>query len=781
MAGDAALSRLPPGSVFVGREWELTQLRAALSVTQSGRGQLFVVSGEAGIGKTRLVGKLADLAENEQARVLWGRCWEGQEAPAFWPWIQIFRNMIRNPDSYPGGIVGQSLPDLAQLIPELGGSLAPEGEALHYPPSDQARFRLFDAATMSIRTAAESRPLVLIMEDLHEADRSSLLLLEFLARQLSDIPLLVLATSREPEAYLHTAVRDTIGTIAGSGHMMSLVGLRRDEINEFLGQGFDILLTEESLSAVQEGTGGNPLFLDELARRFVAEQRLREVPGGGLEVPEGLKAPIRSRLASLSADAQALVALASVVGREFSFELLVAASGLTRDTVRTTLGRLSAARFVDPADFGLGPYRFAHALVRETIYQDLPAQQRWQLHRRIGQAIETLHQVDSAGYLDHLAHHFSEAAALGELDRAIEYSRQAGKRAARQLGYDEAIRHYRRALELAQADQPAAPKPFDLLLALGDAQWWAGQVCQASETFQAAAALARELKDPHRLAEAALRVGEVGYGGAYVQAWAFDPVRVALLDEALDAIGEQESLLKVRVLARLSTTLYFSPFDSASRRDSLARASVELARRLGDGSTLAYALNARHLAVWGPDNVEERLILSAEIVELAHQAGDVSMELIGHVWCLADQLETGDVPGADREIEAYEALARRVGYPHFIAYAFMFRAMQAMLRGEFADAETFAGRSLALGEQVGDGNVRFSHQVQMAVLRALQGRAQECAAYCEPAAHEQPQFVRLMGLAFCCLAGDRGGVTEAFPLMWRARDRIPPALWLSIA
>jgi hypothetical protein len=208
---------------------------------------------------------------------------------------------------------------------------------------------------------------------------------------------------------------------------------------------------------------------------------------------------------------------------------------------------------------------------------------------------------------------------------------------------------------------------------------------------------------------------------------------------------------------------------------------VELARSLGDGPTLAYALNARHLAVWGPDNVEERLILSVEIVELAQQAGDLSMRLIGHVWCLADRLEMGDVQGADREIEAYEALARRAGYPHFIAYAFMFRAMQAMLRGDFADAEAFARRSLALGTQVGDGNVRFSHHVQMAVLRALQGRAQECAAYCEPAVYEQPPLVKLMGLAFCCLAGDRAGSREALPLMWGARDWIPPAFWLSIA
>ncbi|MDQ5856137.1 MAG: hypothetical protein M3302_07490, partial [Actinomycetota bacterium] len=136
------------------------------------------------------------------------------------------------------------------------------------------------------------------------------------------------------------------------------------------------------------------------------------------------------------------------------------------------------------------------------------------------------------------------------------------------------------------------------------AQWWAGNVSEASATFQSATFVARQFKDPQRLAEAALRVGEVGYGGAYMEAWSYDPVKVELLEEALAALGDQQTLLKVRVLARLATALYLSPFDSLARRDSLSRASADLARRLGDGPTLAYALHARHLAVWSRDNVD---------------------------------------------------------------------------------------------------------------------------------------------------------------------------------
>jgi predicted ATPase/class 3 adenylate cyclase len=341
----------------------------------------------------------------------------------------------------------------------------------------------------------------------------------------------------------------------------------------------------------------------------------------------------------------------------------------------------------------------------------------------------------------------------------------------------------RRALERAAATDPdTALRRFGLLIALGDAQWWAGHVTGASATFQAATFLARQLKDPHRLAEAALRVGEVGYGGAYMEGWSFDPVKVEILDEALAALGEQETLLKVRVLARLAAALYFSPGDSLARRESLSRASVELARRLGDGPAIAYALHARHLAVWAPENLEERVSLSAEIIELAQQAGDSSLEITGHVWQLADLFEMGDIPRADREIDTHEELSARVGYPHFIAHGLMFRATQAMLRGEFTGAEVLAQRSLALGEQVGDVNVRISYHAEMAVLRALQGRPREAGAYFEPVVRDHPpELARLANLTILCIAGDRTGINEAFPEMWRARDRIPPSYWLVLA
>jgi tetratricopeptide (TPR) repeat protein len=765
--------RRPAGRFFIGREWQLDELRGGLTSAREGRGRLFLVSGEAGIGKTRLVGELAELAESTGVRVLWGRCWEGEEAPAFWPWTQIFRNLVRRTEP---GRTGQAPAELAQLIPDLKGLVGDPSDLSSRPPMNQARFRLFDATATSLRAVALEKPLVLILEDLHEADRSSLMLLEFVARQIHDMPLLMLATFREPEADLNAAVRTTLGRVIRSGNRVPLAGLEQQEVAEFLVQGFEVFLPDEVLSKIRDKTGGNPFFLDELGRDLAAQSS--GPPSNALHVPEGLRVPIRSRLFSLPPDDRALLTIASVIGREFAPDLLVAVSGRPKDSILAALGRLAARHLVDLAGFGLGPYRFAHALVRETIYEDLPAEERWRLHRRVGEALEKLYSSELDRHLEQLAQHFLHAAPLGEVDRAIQYSQQAAQRAASQVGYEEAVGHYARAVGLAKAGDRPAGERFDLLLAKGDAEWWAGHVDDAGRTFQSAASLAREMSDSSRLARAALRVGEVGHGGVYMQAWDYDPLRVKLLEEALGALGDEPSELRARVLARLSTALYFSPFNSSTRREKLSRVAIDLARRIGDESTLAYALNARHLAVWGPENIDERLALATEITALGASIGDLSLQLTGRVWRLADLLETGAVREADFEIEAYEAVAERAGYPHFVAYAFMFRAVQSILRGQFYEAESFALRSAELGTRVSDVNLQLSHHVQMAVLRALQGRPEETAGHLGLASGGVPAEVDRIHVSLMCLAGDESGAADALLSTSRGRDRVPPAFWI---
>jgi predicted ATPase len=596
--------------------------------------------------------------------------------------------------------------------------------------------------------------------------------------------LTVLATSRAPLGVPgETAWRVPSMSLPTDVHREPVTALREsDAVRLFLDRATqvrpDFRITGADAAAIAhicQELDGIPLAIELAAARMrmLAPQQIADRLGDRFHLLTGGSRTSMPRQQTLQASIDWSYELLSQDERALLRRLAVFTAGWTLDAAEQVCG-------------GDGIDRYAVLdLLTGLVDQSLVTTGEQDAEVRYG-LLETVRQYAAAQLTE-----AGEVAAIGE--RHLAYYVGLAERAEPEVlraGRDDPVLrrlatelpNLRAALERAATIDPtAALKRFGLLLALGDAQWWAGHVSEASATFQSATFLARQFQDPHRLAEAALRVGEVGYGGAYMEAWSFDPVKVELLDEALTALGEQETLLKVRVLARLATALYLSPFDTLARRDALSRASLELARRLGDGPTLAYALHARHLAVWGPDNVAERVSLSTEIIELAQQADDFSLELAGHVWRLADLFEIGDMRGADREIEVHEALAHRAGYPHFIAHSLMFRATQAMLRGEFTDTEAFALRALALGEQVGDVNVRISHHVQMAVLRALQGRPQECAAYFEPAGREHPpELARLVNLAFVCLAGDRTGVKEAFPAIWRARDRIPPPFWLSM-
>jgi eukaryotic-like serine/threonine-protein kinase len=445
--------------MFVGRVRELAHLRSALNDCLGGRGKMFVATGEAGIGKTSLARKVADMAAQQGFEVVWGRCWEGAEAPAFWPWIQIFRSLCAQ------GPSSAAATEIAGLVPVLQDPGEPDRP-------EHALFRLFDGAASHLQNRSAERPLVLILEDLHEADRTSLKLLNFLARQIDASRLLVFGTCRKPEMDLSPLGED-LATLMRLGQRIPLSGLRESEVAELLAHGFGMVLSAEELSSLRHRTEGNPFFVDEIARDLVSQEQPAQFTTATIQVPEGLKAPIRRRLAALRDEDRSLLALAAVIGREFEFEVVTTAGELARESALQRLSALATRRLVAPAGFGIGPYRFSHALVRETVYEDLEDLERRELHARVGRAIEHLHGSELDRYVDQLAHHFLQAAVLGETQRAMNYSRRAGLLASRRLGYDEAIEHYRRALALAGTAQPSMS--IDLLLSLGDAQWWAGR------------------------------------------------------------------------------------------------------------------------------------------------------------------------------------------------------------------------------------------------------------------------------------------------------------------
>jgi len=713
--GDPA--RRGAGQAFVGRDREVAELVAGLEDAAGGRGRLFLIAGEPGIGKTWLAEHLAGHATKRGIQVLWGRCWEGGGAPPFWPWAQMLGALAEDRDEQTlAAWLGAGAAHVAQMVPGLGERLGTTAiPAVPSRESDAARFYLFEATTGFLKHASSVQPLLLVLDDLHAADDPSLLLLQFLARQLHGARLLVVGTYRDigADRQRQPGVGDAVGQLLRDGQLLNLGGLDRDEVKGLIEALSGVVPSEAKVAAVHETTEGNPLFVREAVRLLATEATLERPGRGGVPIPGSVRAVIGRRLAPLSADAVQVLSAAAVVGREFDLALVGPACGLPVEVVLGALSEAAALGVVAEEEGAVGGYRFSHSLMREVLYERLPIPARTELHRRVGERIERVYGTGSGAHVAELARHFAEVAAAGEADKALAYARRAGERAMGMYAYEQAAAEYQRALhawKFAGADEPVR---CELLLRLGAAQARAGNYQQAKESCLQAAEISRRLGAPEQLARAAL-----GFGERQVEGGLVDRQLVALLQEALDGLGPQDSPLRARLLARLSLEFTFS--DETNRTASLSLEAVAMARRLADPVALRTALDTRWMAVWGPDGLEERTALAEEILRLARETGDREMELDGHASRAASSLESGDVQAAQADIAAHARLAEELPMAIHRWAATTMRALRALLSGSFEEAERLANQALSL--QPGRPNVMFTHLVQVALLRWEQGR-----------------------------------------------------------
>jgi class 3 adenylate cyclase len=720
------LDRLASG-VFVGREKEMDELRAGLEDALSGRGRLLMLVGEPGIGKTRTSEEFATYSGLRNAQVLWGRCYEGEGAPAYWPWVQVVRSYVHDRD--PKELMSEMGPgaaDIAQVVSEVKERLPglPEPPALE---PEQARFRLFDSITTFLKNASNRQPIVLILDDLHWADKPSLLLLQFLARELRGVRLMVLATYRDVELRREHPLADTLGELAREGlsQRILLRGLTERDVSRFIEITAGVSPPEALVEAVYRETEGNPFFFNEVVRLLVADGRLErpeEVKSWSVTIPQGVREVVGRRLNHLSKECNGVLTAASVIGREFGLDALERVSDVSGDRLLEVLEEAVGARVVAEVPRAVGRYSFTHALIRETLYEELGTTRRVRLHRQIGEVLEILHSDNVEPHLPQLAHHFSESAQGGDVDKAIDYATRAGERATALLAYEEAAGHYEMALQALEVkDKPDEVQRCELLLSMGEALNSAGDRDRAKETLQRAADVARKLGAAERLARAAL-----GFAGLWGEVGTLDEVVVSVLEEALGALGEADSALRARLLGRLAGELFFS--DAVERRASLSQQAVEIARRVGDQVALVHALRARYWFVWGPKSIDERLAIPTEMLRLADEVGDRGIALEAHHFRLFNLLTLGDIEGVDADIEAYARLAEDLRQPLYLWMTMLFRAMRALLDGRFEEGERLAQQALAIGQRAQGQTAVTWFGTQTNVLRMEQGRVRELEA-----------------------------------------------------
>ncbi len=739
----------------------MSELGAGLDDALAGRGGCILITGDPGIGKTRLATELCDAALLRGARALWGRCAEDGSTPAYWPWVQILRALLRN-----GAVARDSpfLADLAVSLPELR-PLLPQREATPRLEPEQARFRLLDSTAMLLDEAAATAPMVLVFDDIHAADESSLRLLHFVARELHHARILLLCTYREAALRVSPVQSVVDGELARESRRLVLGGLALGDAARCIELLAGAKPHPNVIAEIHRVSEGNPFYLDEYVRLLRADGRLLRSSASDedpLPIPDQVREAIRRRLRPLSSETLGVLAAAAVLGRSFDVRVLAGLVGA--EPVARAVAEAQRASVVEPATDG--EVAFAHALLRETLYDDLASDERARLHGQAGEILAARSATDPS-LLHQAARHFGLAAApldapLPTVRRAVERHRAAATAAMVQLAYHEARRHLRAALELLERDPQAPPDlRCDLLVELGDAAWGAGDLTEWAAQYRLAVAAARALADaeaadgPERFARAA-----IGLAGRQQRAHvAFEPDVVDVIEEALRRLGDRAPELRARLTARLAYAIYSIP-DSLERRRQLAAEAVAGARASDDLLTQAQVLNDVRWALWGPETIDERLRTASELITLAERMGDRERAIGEHAWRLVDLFELGDRSGAVAELRLYSAEAAELRLPWYDWYVARFRAMFAIVEGRFADAEELANEGLRAAQRVQHGDAFLVFGVLLLNLRALQGRLDEVEPALQSFAAQYPRL-SVWGFAIAWVHAQQGRVEAA--------------------
>jgi tetratricopeptide (TPR) repeat protein len=523
------------------------------------------------------------------------------------------------------------------------------------------------------------------------------------------------------------------------------------------------------IAALHEATDGNPFFLDEIARLLAAESSLPR-SADDLPLPERVRAVIRRRLTLLPQETRRALAVASVIGREFESRVLERACGRDTSDLIDCLTPALEAGVVTRSQGTIGRYAFAHALIRETLYDDLGAADRVDLHSRIGHVLEMVHRDDLEPHLATLAHHFGEAAVAGDAEKAIEYATRAGHRAAENLAYEEAVRHFERALafhELRGKTNDA--QIFDLLLALGRCRFGAGYYAQGRSALIAAADRARKIGDPERftLATVAQRLGGVAPFGRV------DERRVQALEEALRILPNDVTALRARALGELAVELMFST--ERTRATALAEESVRAARATGDDAVLAEALSA-HAVVRDSPEVDPREALAGarEIVRRAEKAGLLVLSLRGRWLAGLRLLHLGEGEELDREIESLDRKAGETRHEALHNFSLEFRVMRATSLGELDRAEALFAEFVPLRAR--SENATRQLGLLMFRLRFEQGRLDEIIGNVEAGAERtaaMPAYRCALAAAYAEMGREADARETLERLAARGFDDIP--------
>src|SRR5262245_19617378 len=714
--------RLSPTFAFAGRAHELATLRVLLPRTAGEGRRAALVAGEPGSGKSRLVRELAASLAGEGAIVLYGDC-DGVVGSPYGPFASALGHLLRDGDPHVlGASIATGSPELARLLP----GLATSGE-LPGPwaaDADTERHRLHGAVTdLLVGLGAES-PVLLVLEDIHWADASTLQLVRHLVRSGAAARMLLVATYRDSESDAPSDLADALVDVSRTEGVvrLRLGGLSAVEVAEFVRLTTRAEAAPDLTEAIHELTGGNALLVTELWRELVTSGAI-EVgthtvrlarPAADLGAPTTVREVVSHRLSQLSPEANDLLALAAVAGFEFELDTVRRAAVVPEQSLLDAVDETVRDGLLLEAPGRVLAYRFVHELVRRAVTDRLPAARRAEIHLRVAEALEA--QGDGPSRLPALAHHFTAASPIGGPERAVRYNLLAAESAVRAVAFDEAEDRFRTALELGIDGDL---ERLAVMFRLGDASHRAGHADAALATYAETADLARSLGDPELIARAAIGFEEACWRPAILDAGA-----VELLEEAAVALPIEDAELRSRVLGGLARALELrgEPGRAALARDE----SISMSRRRGDRRVLGETLAQAYWSRGSSTNDEvNRMLLEARA--LGDELDDPELQGEALSWLVPSCVVLCDHDAAKENLSRLLTVARRLSQPFRSHVAEHYAAALALCDGDLAAAEAAATRSQEWGRLLTGRDASGTHGIQMFSIRREQGRLAELA------------------------------------------------------
>jgi DNA-binding CsgD family transcriptional regulator/tetratricopeptide (TPR) repeat protein len=743
--------RLTSAFPFAGRTAELETLRTLMPRAEGEGRRVVLLGGEPGSGKSRLVREFAGEAAADGALVLYGACDAVVRTP-YGPFVEALEHLARTTDpSELRQALGTGGGELVRLLPDLAlriGDLPPPAKA----DPDTERHRLHTAVTDLLTGVTRSRPALLVLEDGHWADGPSLMLLRHLTRAAGHARVLMVATFRDTEADVPEALSETLADLRRSDDVvrLRLGGLSGDEVAEFVrsAAGGDLgPELRELAGAVHDLTKGNPFLVCELWRTFVETGAVELVDGtirltrppSEIGSPESVREVVSQRLARLSPVTTDLLELGATAGSEFELDVVRAAAGLDEAKLLAALDEAVRSGMLEELPSPGLAYRFTHELVRRALYDRLSGMRRAELHLRVAEALEGPAGQSGRALAD-LAHHFSAAMPLGAAGRGVEYNILAARAAVAALAFDQAATLLRTALELGIEDRRQRAV---VLLELGEASHRGGKAGDALDAFRAAADIARELADAQLLARAA-----IGFEDACWRPGMTDQGAVELLEDAATALSDDESELRVGLLAGLGRAL---DFQGDHTRASVVRTSaITMARQVQDRAGLATVLMRSYWSL-GASSLEQVLEMLTESRDLGEQLGNTEIRAEAMAWRTPTFVALSDMESARREVASLRETAEQTAQPFMLHVAEHYGSALALCDGRLAEAELLANRSHDWSRLLTGRDPSGTHGIQMFSIRREQGRLAELAPVVRILAGEgvrngpwQPGFVALL-------------------------------------